>query len=105
VGLGGHSRRGRGAVAEVVNDATKLAPGRLPTKHEAIPAARGRGNLKPYEHRFDLVDTRGTSDYMLPLTSRRRPRRLLQPPPSATELASSSACFTRIWDWREFASR
>jgi hypothetical protein len=66
VGVGGRSRGRRGAAAEVVNDATKLTPGRLPTKHEAVPAARGRGNLKPYEHRFDLVDTRGTSDYMLP---------------------------------------
>ena len=66
VGLGARIRGGRGAVAEVVNDATKLAPGRLPTKHEAVPASRGRENLKPYEHSFNPVDTRSTSHYILP---------------------------------------
>jgi hypothetical protein len=45
VGVGGRSRGRRGAAAEVVNDATKLTPGRLSTKHEAVPAAREEGEI------------------------------------------------------------
>lgn len=44
MGVGGSSRGGRGvaaAAAEVVDDATKLTPGRLPPKHEAIPEGDG----------------------------------------------------------------
>jgi len=53
------SGRGGGGLAEVVYDATKLSPRGLPSKHEAIPAARttGVGDLACSEREF-AGDTR-----------------------------------------------
>ena len=48
------SGRGGGGFAELVYDATKLSPRGLPSKHEAIPAARttGVGDLACSEREF-----------------------------------------------------
>lgn len=51
MGVGESSRGGRGVAAvaaEVVDDATKLTPGRLPPKHEAIPAEQESKMLQTY---------------------------------------------------------